>query len=151
MMSTIRSMHTVYVAGPVLRTAPLQIESTELERLYDKLTNAARRAKAQLRLPIYEPALDGLAPEPFVQEIRRRIETADSVLAVIAASSSGRRPRLSVAREAEWAVKAGKLVVIVGAGTFLLPPRLPGLYYFKVDSFDTLDAAPVFRTLMMPR
>ena len=143
-------MHTIYVAGPVLRPDPLQIESTELERLYDKLANAARRAKVELRLPLHEPALDALPADRFVAEVRRRIEAADSLLAVIAASPSRRPPRVSVAGEAHWAVKAGKPVVLLGAGSFPLPPRLSGLYYFKVDSFDVLDIGPVFRTLTTP-
>jgi hypothetical protein len=143
-------MPNVYLAGPVLRPDPLQVQSSELERVYYKLSNAAKRAKVELRLPIHEEALDALPPDRFVQEIRRRIEAADSLLALIAAPGSGRTPRISVAREAHWAVKAAKPVVLLGAGEFLLPPRVPGLYYFKVESFDVLDLGPVF-SMLTPR
>ena len=144
-------MPTIYVAGPVLRTDPLQIQTSELERLYHKLSNAAKRAKVELRLPILEAPLDALPPDLFVLEIRRRIEAADSLLALIAGPGGGRTPRISVAGEAHWAVKAGKPVVLLGTGEFLLPPRVPGLYYFKVESFDVLDLAPVFSILTARR
>ena len=55
-------MPSIYVAGPVLRIDPLQLQSSELERVYDRLSNAARRAKVDLRLPIREAALDALPP-----------------------------------------------------------------------------------------
>jgi hypothetical protein len=144
-------MPTIYVAGPVLRTDPLQIETSELERLYDKLSNAARRARAELQLPMREAALDALPQDRFVVEIRRRIEAADSLLALITAPGGGRTPRMSVAAEAHWAVKAGKLVVLLGSGDFILPPRVPGLYYFKIDPSDVLDLAPVFSILTTRR
>ena len=144
-------MPTIYVAGPVLRTDPLQIQSSALERVYYKLSNAAKRAKVELRLPLHEKALDTLPPDLFVREIRRRIEAADSLLALIAAPGSGRKPRISVAGEAHWAVKAGKSVVLLGTGEFLLPPRVPGLSYIKVESFDVLDLGPVFRILTARR
>jgi hypothetical protein len=124
-------MPTIYVAGPVLRTDPLQIQTSELERLYHRLSNAARRAKVELRLPLHEKALDTLPPDLFVREIRRRIEAADSLLALIAAPGGGRKPRISVAGEAHWAVKAGK--------------------YIKIESFDVLDLGPVFRILTARR
>ena len=144
-------MPSIYVAGPVLRIDPLQMQSSELERVYDRLSNAARRAKVDLRLPIREAALDALPPDQFVREIRRRIEAADSLLALITVPDSGRRPRISVAGEAHWAVKAGKPVVLLGTGEFLLPPRVPGLYYFKIESFDVLDLTPVFSMLTARR
>jgi hypothetical protein len=144
-------MHTIYVAGPVLRTDPLQIHTSEHERLYDKLSNAARRAKVAVRLPIHEPALDALPPDQFVLEIRRRIEAADSLLALITAPGGARKPRISVAGEAHWAARAGKTVVLLGSGEFILPPRVPGLYYFKVESSDVLDLTPVFSILTAKR
>ena len=144
-------MPTIYVAGPVLRTDPQQIQSSELERVYYKLSNAAKRARMALQLPIHEEKLDTLPQDLFVLEIRRRIEAADSLLALITAPGSGRRPRISVAGEAHWALKAGKPVVLLGTGEFLLPPRVPGLYYFKVESFDVLDLGPVFSMLTARR
>jgi hypothetical protein len=141
----------IYVAGPVLRTDPQQIQSSELERVYDKLSNAAKRAKVELRLPIHEAALDTLPQDLFVLEIRRRIEATDSMLALIVTPVGGRKSRISVAGEAHWAVKAGKPVVLLGTGEFLLPPRVPGLYYFKIDSFDVLDLGPVFSILTAKR
>jgi hypothetical protein len=104
-----------------------------------------------LRLPVREAALDALRPDLFVHEIRRRIEAADSLLALIGVAGQERRPRISAAGEAHWAVKAGKPVVLLGTGEFMLPPRVPGLYYVKIESFDLFDVGPIFSMLAARR
>ena len=147
-------MTSIYVAGPVLRIDPLQMQSTELERVYDKLSNAARRAKVDLRLPIHAKWASTLSrPNRSCSRSGGASRPPTRSSRWFPLRVAGARPGISVTAEAHWAVRAGKPVVLLGTGEFLFsPPRVPGLSFFRIELlYDVLDLGPVFSMLTAKR
>jgi hypothetical protein len=111
-------MKPIYVAGPVIRrwhTEP------EVSAIYETLTREAEDLNLQLQLPYSEQELERMAPREFVEEIRNRLDTVDSVVAVY----HDRDP--SAAGESAIAALAGKRILIVSKNPTSVPRILRGL------------------------
>jgi hypothetical protein len=140
-------MHTIYVAGPVLRNDLVQSTPTKLGQLYAHLATVAGRAHVDVRLPTFDSKLDKLEATFFAQEIWSRIRAANSLLALIDAPGAHVGSNLSVAGEAHWAAEAGKPVALVAKDPERVPRLLRAVSPFEVFSLYGLEFEEVFRAL----
>jgi hypothetical protein len=141
-------MHTIYVAGPVLRESRPAPTASELEQLYRRLAFAAEQAGGFVRLPLFDEELERLPPELFARPIWRRIEQADSVIAMIDAPGGHAGSNLSVAGEAHWAAQAGKPLVILAREPDRIPRLLRALSRFPVLPLYGVDFGQLLRFLV---
>jgi nucleoside 2-deoxyribosyltransferase len=140
-------MHTIYVAGPVLGPDVFQPSTAGLPELYEHLASVAMEANVGLELPTYSKELADLPADAFARAIWRRIQEADSMLALIDAPGSHPGSNLSVAGEAHWAAQAGKPVAIVAKDPERVPRLLRALSALEVRALYGVDFKALFRDL----
>jgi hypothetical protein len=141
-------MHTIYVAGRVLRSDFFPSPSGAILRdLYAHLRSVGEQTDTQLQLPIYRKELDDLPALEFAQAILSQIMNADSMLALIDAPGSHAGSNISVAGEAHWAAGAGKSVAIVAEDPDRVPRLLRALSPFEIRGLYKANFQEVFREL----
>jgi nucleoside 2-deoxyribosyltransferase len=139
-------MHTIYVAGPVLRPELLQ-QASAVPSLYEHLALTAARSDVAVRLPIFDKELDTLGPRDFAAAIWQQIRDADSLLALLDVPGVEPQSNLSVAGEAHWAAAFGKPVAIVASAPERVPRLIRALSLFEIYSWQQLDFARLFLDL----
>ena len=139
---------TIYVAGPVLRRDPFRSSPNELRDLYDLLERIAKRDGVKLVLPTFDKHLDKQGPAEFAKAIRKGVQEADGLIAMIDAPGAHKGTNLSVAGEAQWAADDGKPVVIVAKTPDDVPRLLRSLSRFPVQPLDAVDYEDLLRKLV---
>jgi hypothetical protein len=110
-----------YVAGTVLRSNLKPSVYERLEYLYRSIEHAAKRHAHTAELPYPDHNLDQMEANAFRREIRRRIEEADSVIAILDP------PNEAVGIEAHIAEEAGKPQAILVQDVAQPPQAIQGL------------------------
>jgi hypothetical protein len=139
-------VHTIYVAGPVLRPEPAD-SSRELAVLYRHLAEAAQAARVDVVLPIHDERLDALPPLEFAQAIWTLIKKADAVVALLDAPGARPGTNLAVAGEAHLARVAGKRVAIVAEEPSHMPRLLRAVASSGVYRAYDVNFRALFRAM----
>jgi hypothetical protein len=140
----------IYIAGPLLNAQPNRSYSVLLKLLYLNLETEAKLAEVRIQVPYYEEKLDRLDAVEFTREIRRRIQKADALLAVIIDEDwSQLRASYSVACEAQMAADEGKPIAIVAQHPDRVPRLLRSLATDgeMIQSLTTTDFRKIFLQL----
>jgi hypothetical protein len=140
-------VHSICVAGPVLRIERYTTSSPELKALYDRMEQAANTADVTIDLPLYNANVAKLPRSEFTKAMKQRVWQADSLVALIDAPGGHERTNLSVAGEAYWASQAGKPVVIAAENPAAVPAQLLALTPFRVERLAVVDFVILFRQL----
>jgi nucleoside 2-deoxyribosyltransferase len=130
-----------YIAGTVLRPCLKPPVYERLERLYRSIEITANQNGHTAELSYPDHYLDRMELNDFQREIRRRIEEADSVIAILDP------PNEAVAIEAHFAAEIGKPQAILVENVAQPPQAIRGLERYALHATDEPSLDKIFEEL----